>query len=677
MDYLFSRFKISSLIASTFVWGIACLTIICFLSYANMKDSLQGFEKVSQMLVSNSDSGKDTSSILALERIKADLFSLYGANNEKLVAKYLSSAKEDIKSVDALVSASNLKGQLHAFVEESARTNRRIFNLKSKWKGETKTLLNQYASLRKKILEAVDEAEFKLVMDAETISSRPQNEIKTGIEKLLNRDYPIVSTLKDLFGQFQEYLLIRAELGSLEAPEYMVPLKGKFKAASARIESLINALEKLPVDKKIISVFKNAHSSLASKLEGLFDIRLAILEAKKKKAQLVQELASITKALDNLSRNLTSTITSAVSNLAAKQQEQLDLRLKIMASILGVCILFAITLGFSITRFLKQRFESITAILHTMFSRISTGNFVFDDLKKVKGKDEIASIQNMIFDTVVRIGQILKEVSSGSHQVLETTSHLDVTANNMANAAGQTEEVANDIKELVDVANEYVSRVTSSIEEVNSAIDEVIEHVRNSSADAVNAEQRLTDVKEAANELVSSSEQIGEITKLIGSIAEQTNLLALNATIEAARAGEAGKGFAVVANEVKELAKETGGSVEEIGKIVSDIQNGVKKVSETIDHASSTIAKIAEESGHVEQSIESEKAAIDEIRHQAEETVGKTSLIVEKVKQIVGASRNTTELAHEVKDISKVLKGVGDRLHKALSQFNLKGRKAA
>ncbi len=679
MEFLFSRFKISRLIASTFALGIICLAIICFLSYANMKDSLKGFEKVSQMLVSNNDSGKDTSSILALERVKADLFSLYGATNENMISRHSSLAREDINRISAMVSSSNLADRLDAFIKKCSETNRQIIDLKSRWKKETKELLKQYDLLRKNALEAVDNAELNLIVDGESIytASANQNEIKTKVEKLLERDYQIVSTLKDIIAQFQEYLLIRAELGSLEAPEYMVPLEEKFKAASARILGLIENLQKLPVDQKVITAITEAHKAITSKLKGLFTIRQTFLEAKAQKGQLVKELATLTKSLDTLSRNLTSTITTAVSNIAAQQREQLDMRLKIMAFILGICVVFAIIFGFSITSFLKKRFDSITAILHTMFSRISTGNFVFDDLKKVKGRDEIASIQNLIFDTVVRIGQILKEVSSGSQQVLETTSHLDVTANNMADAAGQTEDVANDIKELVDVANEYVSRVTSSIEEVNTAIDEVIDHVRNSSADAVNAEKRLNDVKEAASELVTSSEQIGEITKLIGSIAEQTNLLALNATIEAARAGEAGKGFAVVANEVKELAKETGGSVEEIGKIVSEIQSGVKKVSATIDHAASTIAKIAEESGHVEESIESEKSAIDEIRHQAEETVGKTSIIVEKVKQIVGASRNTSELAHEVKDISKVLKGVGDRLHKALSQFNLKGRKAA
>ena len=54
--------------------------------------------------------------------------------------------------------------------------------------------------------------------------------------------------------------------------------------------------------------------------------------------------------------------------------------------------------------------------------------------------------------------------------------------------------------------------------------------------------------------LGESSQEIGEIVKLIDDIADRTSILALNASIQAAMAGEAGRGFAIVADEVERLA---------------------------------------------------------------------------------------------------------------------------
>ncbi len=77
--------------------------------------------------------------------------------------------------------------------------------------------------------------------------------------------------------------------------------------------------------------------------------------------------------------------------------------------------------------------------------------------------------------------------------------------------------------------------------------------------------------------LKSHSQEINNIIKLITNIAGQTNLLALNATIEAARAGDSGRGFTVVAGEVKELARETSASAEDITQRIKTIRGAARK----------------------------------------------------------------------------------------------------
>ena len=95
------------------------------------------------------------------------------------------------------------------------------------------------------------------------------------------------------------------------------------------------------------------------------------------------------------------------------------------------------------------------------------------------------------------------------------------------------------------------------MEEMAASIREIARSSSEAASMANSSLQRAAEANAKINQLGASSQEIGNIIKVISSIAQQTNLLALNATIEAARAGEAGRGFAVVANEVKELARQT------------------------------------------------------------------------------------------------------------------------
>ncbi|GIU02863.1 methyl-accepting chemotaxis protein [Shewanella morhuae] len=96
------------------------------------------------------------------------------------------------------------------------------------------------------------------------------------------------------------------------------------------------------------------------------------------------------------------------------------------------------------------------------------------------------------------------------------------------------------------------------------------------------------------NALSEQTKSIETVVSVIDNLADQTNLLALNAAIEAARAGEHGRGFAVVADEVRNLAKSTQASLDEINQIIAGITEAVLDAGEQMRSQSIAITSLSD-----------------------------------------------------------------------------------
>ena len=247
------------------------------------------------------------------------------------------------------------------------------------------------------------------------------------------------------------------------------------------------------------------------------------------------------------------------------------------------------------------------------------------------------------------IEAIIKKLAQASEKTASGVGGLNGLVGQIAESTGNVSNFTHDV-------SSSVNSVVLAMKEINISLNEISQNCLRSKNITADAETKANDTSEIINQLNASSKQIGKIVRVIDEIADQTNMLALNAAIEAAGAGEAGKGFAVVAGEVKELAKQTAESTEEIGQQIEVMQ---KNMADAVN-AMGTILKVIDEmtsiTNMIAAAVAEQSAVSGNISNAVVAAAEKINLISEKTKDIAASSQNAAKSIMEasigVKDLA-------------------------
>lgn len=261
-----------------------------------------------------------------------------------------------------------------------------------------------------------------------------------------------------------------------------------------------------------------------------------------------------------------------------------------------------------------------------------------------------------------RVQSIIHAVASASSQLASTAQHMSQTISNT------TQKVATSTHDA-STTSDNVQSVASAAEKMSATVDEISSQIHRSNELVDNSVNTVKTADDYAQALMIASQKIQDVIALISNISGQINLLALNATIEAARAGEAGKGFAVVAGEVKNLAKQTDQSVQNISTVIAEMNVASEDIVRALQEVTQSVNSISEASGSIATSVEQQSVTTNEIAHNMQ-TAAQASINVssalEDVSKDTSLSKTSSE---EMLTASKELSSQAETLNQEVTRF--------
>lgn len=287
----------------------------------------------------------------------------------------------------------------------------------------------------------------------------------------------------------------------------------------------------------------------------------------------------------------------------------------------------------------------------------------------VSGEDAIGQMGEGLHRLLTSLRESIQGIAGTANTLASASEELTATAQQMSATSEETSAQAEVVTGTSKSVSESVQTVAAGTVELSASITEIAKNAAGAAQIANEAVTVTNDTNATISKLGDSSQEIGQVIKVITSIAQQTNLLALNATIEAARAGDAGKGFAVVANEVKELAKETAKATEDIGRKIEAIQGSTHDSVEAIEKISSIIDDINEAQSTIASAVEEQSATTKEMEKSVSDANSGSQEIASNIGGVAQAAQDTSRGASGVESAASDLSKMANELQTLVGKF--------
>jgi methyl-accepting chemotaxis protein len=345
-----------------------------------------------------------------------------------------------------------------------------------------------------------------------------------------------------------------------------------------------------------------------------------------------------------------------------------DIRSMNLAMLAGTFV--AVVLGMIVASLLSRSISSATRAVLVQAEAIAGGDLTREDLK-VRSNDELGELTTAINRMSSSLKRMIMAITENAVHVASASEELSSTSQQITANSEETSAQAKVVSNAAEHVSQNLQTVATGAEEMGASIKEIAKNASEAAKIATSAVRVAETTTATVSKLGESSNEIGQVIKVITSIAQQTNLLALNATIEAARAGEAGKGFAVVANEVKELAKETAKATEDISRKIEAIQTDTKAAVEAIASISEVINQVNGISNTIATAVEEQNATTNEMARNVSEAAHGSGEITSNIAGVAQAAESTSHGATETQKAVQQLVETSADLRRLVERFKI------
>lgn len=404
-------------------------------------------------------------------------------------------------------------------------------------------------------------------------------------------------------------------------------------------------------------------------------------------AQLMKDLEMILQAHDmEKLRRLDSRVYLNVDPVSYSVQNFLDYELgqandqinhnrtEFLRDSIGLGLLAALLMGLAVwfvARMIQDQIAGPLLRVGQGLKEIARGEGDLTRRLPVSGQDEIGQLAEAFNTFVGKLQAMVQSLEQTVNSLDRASNQLNDVAMVVSSASQQTSIQAT----VMAAASRQVSQNLQIVSSATSGMNLSIREIANSANQAAQVADKAVEASQSSNENVSalsqSGKEIGEVLKVITGVNKQTNLLALNATIEAARSGEAGRGFSVVAGEIKELARQTSHSAEDIGHKIESLQARTLLSAQSIRNIGEVINRIHEIANTIASAVEEQTATTLEMSRNLSEAAKSGEEISSNITNMAQAVGNVSKGAVDIQSAAHSLAGVTQQLKNLMGQFKV------